>query len=87
LFLKIPATIWLIIFSNGWKRKLGYFASFLGVIAILFMSSSAFYLGLAILVFELAAFFITRHFKFRKNLSMKKGLLFAGFFVVDSQSY
>ena len=82
LFIKIPAAIWLMIFSDGWKKKLGYFASFLGAIAILFMSSRAFYLGLALLLVALSAFFISRHFLIRKNLSLKKALMFAGLFIL-----
>jgi O-antigen ligase len=82
LFIKIPAAIWLMVFGEGWKKKLGYFASFLAAVAVLFMSSRAFYLGLALLIVALTAFFISRHFLIKKNLSFKKALMFAGIFIL-----
>ena len=82
LFIKIPAVIWLMVFGEGWKKKLGYFASFLAAVAVLFMSSRAFYLGLALLIVALTAFFISRHFLIKKNLSFKKALMFAGIFIL-----
>ena len=83
LFIKIPAAIWLMIFGDGWKKKLGYFASFSGAIAVLFMSSRAFYLGLALLIVALTAFFISRHFFIKKNITLKKVLFFAGLFILS----
>jgi len=81
LFIKIPAAVWLMVFADGWSKKLGYFVSFLGAIAVLFMSSRAFYLGLAILIIALALYFIKRNFLIKRDLSFKKVLLFAGLFV------
>jgi O-antigen ligase/tetratricopeptide (TPR) repeat protein len=50
LFVKVPFALWLATFEKGWLRKLGYFALFFAELAILFMSTRAFYLGLIFLV-------------------------------------
>jgi len=82
LFIKIPAAIYLMLFAKGIWKKLGYLAFLLGALAILFMSSRAFYIGLALLLVSLASYFILRHFLIRKNLSFKKILLFTGIFIL-----
>jgi putative inorganic carbon (hco3(-)) transporter len=82
LFIKIPAAIWLMIFFTGWKRNLGAIALFLGALAILFLSSRAFYLGLAVLTAALAIYFLARHFRIAKSISVKNTLIFAGLIVV-----
>jgi len=81
LFIKIPAALWLVLFAEGWKKKLGYTALLFGVLAVLFLSSRAFYLGLVVLTGALALFFVARHFRVKKNLSVKRVLLFAGLIV------
>ncbi|MEI6059274.1 MAG: O-antigen ligase family protein [Bacteroidota bacterium] len=82
LFIKIPAAIWLMIYTKGWKKNLGYIGSLLGAIAVLFLSSRAFYLGLAALFIALALFFISRHFVLKQKLSIKRVLVFTGLFVM-----
>jgi O-antigen ligase len=87
LFIKIPAAIWLLLFSDKWKKKLGYLAFFMGAMAVLFMSTRAFVLGLALLVSALGAYLVARHFWVSKKLSLKKAFLFAGILVVAFVAY
>ena len=82
LFIKIPAALWLMFFSENWKKKIGYLSFLAGALAILFMSARAFYFGLALLVAALAVFFILRRIGAKQNFSLKKAALFVGLFVV-----
>lgn len=63
-FIKLPASIFLVWFSAGWKRILGYAGAFLALISILFLSARAFYLGLVLLFILLLIFSLVR---FRKH--------------------
>jgi len=81
LFIKIPAAIWLMLFTDGWKKKLGYLAFALGSLAIFFMSSRAFYIGLFLLFIGLEIFLLTRYFINRNQLLFRKIILVAGIFI------
>ena len=87
LFIKIPAALWLMFFSENWKKKIGYLSFLSGALAILFMSARAFYFGLALLIIALALFFIIRRIGTKQNFSLKKTALFAGLFVVALVSF
>ena len=81
LFIKIPAAIWLVLFTNGWKKYLGYTVFFMGTLATLFMSTRAFYLGLLLLVVALTLFFILRRFAVKEDFSLRKIAQVAGLLV------
>ncbi len=81
LFIKIPAAVWLILFTTGSRKKMGGIALFLGILALLFLSSRAFYLGLAAQAVALALYFTVRHFVIRKKLPFRNSMLFAGIVV------
>jgi len=49
LFVKISFALWLLNFEKEWLKTLGFTSIFLSLIAILFMSVRAFYIGLIIL--------------------------------------
>jgi len=70
LFVKLPAAIFLIFFSRGWQKSLGYIAGLLTVLSILLLSTRAFYLGLAMLLIILFVFAFVR-----QGLAGKKGAL------------
>ncbi|MEI6059321.1 MAG: O-antigen ligase family protein [Bacteroidota bacterium] len=82
LFIKIPVAIWLMLFTDDWKKKLGYLAFFAGSLAVLFMSARAFYIGLALLLIALVSYFILRYFVLKHTFNLYKILAFTGFFVV-----
>jgi tetratricopeptide (TPR) repeat protein len=56
LFIKIPFALWLVTFRKGWMKKLGFFALFCAELAVFFMSTRAFYLGLISLSLVYGAF-------------------------------
>jgi O-antigen ligase len=81
LFVKIPAALWLMLFTDKWKQKTGYLAFFAAALAVLFMSTRSFILGLGFLVIALALFYVIRRFFTTKNLPVKKTLQFVCFLV------
>jgi len=56
LFVKLPFALWLLTFESGWKRALGIVSGSAGLLAVLFMSSRAFYIGLVILTLAYIAY-------------------------------
>lgn len=62
VFVKIPFVLWLLAFGKGWMKALGGFTLFIAFMAILFMSSRAFYLGLIFLAIAYGAFIFVRYY-------------------------
>ncbi len=81
IFIKLPAALWLLLYAGDWKKKLGWVVLLAGVIALLILSSRAFYLGLALLLVVLTVYLIYRHFVVKKNFSLKKVVVYAGIIV------
>ncbi|MEI6575552.1 MAG: O-antigen ligase family protein [Bacteroidota bacterium] len=67
LFVKVPAALYLMFFSKGWIRVLGYLTGICAVFATLFMSTRTFYLGLALLVFALFIYALLRFIATKKK--------------------
>jgi putative inorganic carbon (hco3(-)) transporter len=65
LFTKLPFAIWLILFEKRWLNRLGWIALTLGMAAILFMASRAFYMGL--IVVSVVTIVIAMTLFFHKN--------------------
>jgi putative inorganic carbon (hco3(-)) transporter len=78
LFVKLPIAIFLMYFSNGWKKKLGYLAVFFTMLSILFMSARAFYLGLFIVLIALILYAILRGIKIKEKKAYSSIILFSG---------
>ncbi len=60
IFVKVPFALWLASFEKGWLKKLGFFSVFCAELAIFFMSTRAFYLGLIFLSLVFSVFLIIR---------------------------
>jgi len=60
MFVKLSAAIWLMYFTNGWQKKTGYITVVSAILAILFMSARAFYVGLILLSAALAIYAFLR---------------------------
>lgn len=63
LFVKLPFGLWLFTFEKGKLKYFGLASVFFGIIAVLFMSTRAFYLGLITLSFLYVTFLIIRFFQ------------------------
>jgi putative inorganic carbon (hco3(-)) transporter len=82
IFIKIPFALWLTSFENGWLKKLGYFSLFCAILAVLFMSTRAFYLGLIILVITYSSFVLILDFRNKVVPVYKKLAQFIGIVVI-----
>jgi putative inorganic carbon (hco3(-)) transporter len=66
IFVKLPVSLWLIFFTTGWTKRLGYLTVFAATLATLIMSTRSFYLGLGILSVAMI-FFVTIHFALKRK--------------------
>ncbi len=67
LFIKIPFALWLLIFQKKWLRYLGITSLFFGVMALLFMSSRTFYIGIPLLSGIFILFLLIRYFQHKNR--------------------
>lgn len=88
VFVKIPFALWLMVFNRKWLRSLGILGTFMAILATLFMSSRAFYMGLFGLTILLIIFFIIRfillHDKYYLRLIGIYLILFLSAFLIFS---
>ena len=82
LFVKLPASIWLMFYSTGWKKQLGYFVGLSAILATIMLSTRAFYLGLVLLLIALISFATIRFFVARKRSQMLLIVRWAGLFLL-----
>lgn len=61
IFVKLPYALWLLTFEKGWKRGFAIFSGSAGLLATLFMSSRAFYIGLIILTLAYIAYLLINY--------------------------
>ncbi|MFZ4414726.1 MAG: O-antigen ligase family protein, partial [Bacteroidales bacterium] len=78
IFIKIPFALWLITFEKGWLKKLGFITLFCAELAIFFMSTRAFYLGLIFLAVIYGIYLLILYFRNRKATSIQSLSLFLG---------
>ena len=71
LFVKLAFSLWLFITGHKWMKYLGGITSFLAMIAVFFLSTRAFYLGLILLSLILILFFAWRYLLDRKMSGLK----------------
>jgi O-antigen ligase len=78
IFVKLPFALWLITFETGWKRFFGIISGFAGLLAILFMSSRAFYIGLFFLTVSYLAYLGINYFREKQKNYTRLILIYAG---------
>lgn len=78
IFVKLPFALWLLTFETGWKRLLGIAAGLAGLLATLFMSSRAFYIGLFFLTVAYLAYLGINYFREKQRKSIRLILVYAG---------
>jgi len=61
LFVKLPFALYLIFYSGGWHKRLGYVACLSAIFALLLLSTRAFYIGLAFLLVTLLLYVLVRN--------------------------
>lgn len=82
MFIKLPAAIWIIIFFKGWVKKIAYFSVFCALLAILIMSSRAFYLGLGGIFVALAIYSGIRFIITKERIHVFSVIRIAGLFAL-----
>lgn len=82
LFVKLPFALWLMTFEKGWIKKFGVVSLFLGIIAVLFMSSRAFYLGLIILSISYSSYIVARYLSEKNKQYFKDGIIYLGSLII-----
>lgn len=82
LFVKLPASIWLMFFSGRWKKILGYVVGLSAILATFLLSTRAFYLGLGLLLISLILFAIVRFFVAEKRSQLIAIARWAGLFLL-----
>ncbi|MFZ4413962.1 MAG: O-antigen ligase family protein [Bacteroidales bacterium] len=78
IFVKIPFALWLATYEKGWLKKLGFVTLFCAELAIFFMSTRAFYLGLIFLTLIYGAYLLIIYLRNRNRTSIKNISLFFG---------
>jgi O-antigen ligase/Tfp pilus assembly protein PilF len=67
IFVKLPFALWLLMFSKGWQRILGWVALTAGIAAVFFMATRAFYFGLIILSIAFLAYLAFKYLRTRQK--------------------
>lgn len=89
IFVKIPFALWLFTFHKGWKQKIAFLGGASGFLAVLFMSSRAFYLGIFFLTIAYLAYMLTIYMQQKQKILMRKivgyvGILFAAVLIYST---
>lgn len=78
IFVKLPFALWLMLFSKKWLKALGWIGLVVGVAAVFFMATRAFYLGLIVLSVVVLAYLLIVYLRGKQ----KKYLWMAGAYVL-----
>ncbi len=78
IFVKLPYALWLLTFGKGWKRGFGVIAGVAGLLATLFLSTRAFYIGLVILTLAYVVYLITNYLKEKQKVYLRNISWFVG---------
>jgi len=86
IFVKLPYALWLLTFEKGWKRGFGVIAGSAGLLATLFLSTRAFYIGLVILTLAYVAYLFINYIRekqkgYLRNISWYVGGLVAAILI------
>lgn len=89
IFVKIPFALWLFTFYKGWKQKVAFLGGATGLLAVLFMSARAFYLGTFFLTAAYLAYMLTIYMQQKQKVLMRKivgyvGILFAAVLIFST---
>ncbi|MEI6697165.1 MAG: O-antigen ligase family protein [Bacteroidota bacterium] len=82
IFIKISFALWLLTFEKAWLRKLGYFSLFCAELAIFFMSTRAFYLGITFLALIYMVFMLILNIRNKVNNIYRTPAYFLGILIL-----
>lgn len=81
IFVKIPFALWLFTFYKGWKQKIAFLGGATGLLAVLFMSSRAFYLGTFFVTLAYLAYLVYVYIREKQKVFIRKIVVYAGVLV------
>ena len=82
IFVKIPFALWLFTFHKGWKQKFGFLGGATGLLAVLFMSSRAFYLGTFFITFAYLAYLLVVYLQQKQKAYIRRIVVFVGVLLI-----
>ena len=82
IFVKLPVALYLIFFSDGWKKRLGYIAGLCAILATLMLSTRAFYIGLVLLLIALFLYALLRQIVAGNKGFLRMIAIWSGVFVL-----
>ncbi len=71
IFVKLPYALWLLTFNKGWKRTFAIISGSVGLLATLFMSSRAFYIGLFVVTIAYLAYLVINYIRLKQKSSIQ----------------
>lgn len=78
IFVKLPFALWLLTFEKGWVRTLAFVSGFAGLLATLFMSSRAFYIGLFFLTLAYLLYLLICYSREKQKKYIRSIVLYCG---------
>jgi putative inorganic carbon (hco3(-)) transporter len=78
LFIKMPFALWLLTFETGWKRVFAIVSGAAGLLAILFMSTRSFYIGMFVLTFVYIAYQFIVYLKEKERKPVRSIIWYSG---------
>jgi len=78
IFVKLPFALWLLTFETGWKRTFAILAGLAGLVAVLFMSSRAFYIGLVFLTIAYLGYLGIKYLQEKQKNYFRMILMYVG---------
>jgi putative inorganic carbon (HCO3(-)) transporter len=67
IFVKLPFALYLMVYENGWPRKISWVAFMSGIAATLFLATRAFYLGLIVISFIYLFYYVIYYLRKKDN--------------------
>ena len=78
VFVKIPFALWLFTFYKGWKQNVAFIGGATGLLAVLFMSARAFYLGTFFLTLAYLAYLLIIYMQQKQKVIIRKIVAYLG---------
>jgi len=78
VFVKIPFALWLYTFYKGWKQIIAFLGGATGLLAVLFMSSRAFYLGAFFLTIAYLTYLLIVYLQQKQKVFIRKIVVYVG---------
>lgn len=78
IFVKLPFALWLLTFESGWKRSFAIVSGSAGLLATMFMSSRAFYIGIFFLTIAYVAYLTINYLSKKQKSSIRSIAWYSG---------